>query len=41
MGQYCEIADAYTNCTDNCDRCLEEEKKRLELKEQEEKKNET
>ena len=31
MAKYCPIANAYTNCTDNCKHCLEdEEKERLE-----------
>ena len=26
MSKYCLIAKAYTNCTDNCNACMEEEK---------------
>ena len=26
MSKYCPLADAVTNCTDNCKSCLEEEK---------------
>ena len=27
MSKYCPICDQITNCTDNCNSCLEEEKK--------------
>lgn len=27
MAKYCPICNTYTNCTDNCKRCLEEEEK--------------
>ena len=25
MAQYCEICKQFTNCTDDCERCLKEE----------------
>lgn len=30
MSKYCPICDEYTNCTDNCKQCLEEEEKEKE-----------
>ena len=27
MGKFCPIANAYTNCTDNCNSCMSEEKR--------------
>ena len=27
MAQYCEIAGKITNCTDDCHKCLEEERR--------------
>lgn len=27
MAKYCPMCDAYTNCTDNCKQCLEDEEK--------------
>ena len=27
MAQYCELAGRATNCTDDCKRCLEEERR--------------
>ena len=24
MAKYCFVCDAYTNCTDNCKKCIEE-----------------
>lgn len=27
MAKYCPMCDTYTNCTDNCKSCMEEEKK--------------
>lgn len=27
MPKFCQIANAYTNCTDNCDSCLAEQEK--------------
>ena len=32
MAQYCEIARKVTNCTDNCEACLKEEKKVRDIK---------
>ena len=39
MAQYCEICKKVTNCTDDCERCLKEEKEfysdlQMEQKEQ-------
>ena len=31
MSKYCPLADAYTNCTENCKDCLEEEAKKEEV----------
>lgn len=31
MAQYCEIAKTTTNCTENCKKCLEEERKEREI----------
>lgn len=31
MAQYCEIAGKVTNCTDDCKRCLEEERNDREI----------
>ena len=31
MAKYCPIAKAYTNCTDNCASCLEEEELNTKL----------
>ncbi len=30
MSKYCPMCNAVTNCTDNCKRCLEEERKEKE-----------
>lgn len=31
MSKYCPIANAVTNCTDNCNSCLEKETKKYKL----------
>ena len=32
MAKYCPICDAYTNCTESCTSCLEEEEKKEVIK---------
>ena len=31
MSKFCALANAYTNCTDNCDSCLAEETQQNDL----------
>ena len=33
MAQYCEICKKVTNCTEDCEKCLEEENRAKELQE--------
>lgn len=39
MSKFCPIANAYTNCTDNCHSCLEEQEKESKMNHEEEAKN--